>query len=81
MELLIHDVCLLLLFSFAVTSILVVFVKMFNKSRDENAKLAEAEKKKVEKDAMKDKADSSAKKDISDADRSKFNSWSQKSIL
>ena len=56
------------------TSILVVFVKMFNKSRDENAKLAEAEKKKVEKDAMKDKADSSAKRDLSDADRSKFNS-------
>lgn len=54
---------------------------MFNKSRDENAKLAEAEKKKVEKDAMKDKADSSAKKDLSDADRSKFNSWSHKSIL
>lgn len=74
MELLIRDVYVLLFFSFAVTSILVVFVKMFNKSRDENAKLAEAEKKKVEKDAMKDKADSSAKKDISDADGSKFNS-------
>ncbi|RWR73451.1 formin-like protein 3 [Cinnamomum micranthum f. kanehirae] len=66
--------CLSELYLGSMTSILVVFVKMFNKSRDENAKLAEAEKKKVEKDAMKDKADSSAKKDISDADGSKFNS-------
>lgn len=38
---------------------------MFNKSRDENEKLADAEKKKLEKEAMKDRtlANSSAKKD------------------
>lgn len=47
------------------TQILVVFVKMFNKSRDENEKLADAEKKKLEKEAMKDRtmANSSTKKD------------------
>jgi hypothetical protein len=33
-----------------VTSILVVFVNMFKKSRDENARNAEAEKKKLEKE-------------------------------
>lgn len=40
-------------------------MKMFNKSRDENEKLADAEKKKQEKEAMKDRtmANSSAKKD------------------
>lgn len=37
------------------TQILVVFVKMFNKSRDENEKLADAEKKKLEKEAMKER--------------------------
>lgn len=74
MILLLHDVCVLLMVSFAVTSILIVFVKMFNKSRDENAKQAEAEKKKVEKEAMKEKSNSSAKKDTVDADRSKFSS-------
>ncbi|PON35084.1 Tensin phosphatase [Parasponia andersonii] len=48
-----------------VTQILAVFVKMFNKSRDENEKLADAEKKKLEKEAMKDRtvANLSAKKD------------------
>lgn len=46
------------------TQILVVFVKMFNKSRDENEKLADAEKKKLEKEAMKERtaANSSARK-------------------
>ncbi|GAU15819.1 hypothetical protein TSUD_236350 [Trifolium subterraneum] len=39
-----------------VTQILVVFVKTFNKSREENERLADAEKKKLEKEAMKDKA-------------------------
>ncbi|KAL4313789.1 hypothetical protein AHAS_Ahas15G0020200 [Arachis hypogaea] len=39
-----------------VTQILVVFMKMFNKSREENERLAEAEKKKLEKEAMKEKA-------------------------
>nr|XP_048319794.1 formin-like protein 3 [Ziziphus jujuba var. spinosa] len=38
-----------------VTQILVVFVKMFNKSSDENEKLADAEKKKLEKEAMKER--------------------------
>ncbi|KAF4376919.1 hypothetical protein F8388_022635 [Cannabis sativa] len=48
-----------------VTQILAVFVKMFNKSRDENVKLADAEKKKLEKEAMKERsmALASAKKD------------------
>lgn len=50
---------------FAVTQILAVFVKMFKKSRDENEKLADAEKKKVEKEAMKDRTstNSFARKD------------------
>lgn len=39
----------------AVTQILVVFVKTFNKSREENERLADAEKKKLEKEAMKEK--------------------------
>lgn len=45
---------------FSVTSILVIFVNMFKKSRDENARTAELEKKKLEKD--KEKATLSAKK-------------------
>lgn len=40
----------------AVTQILAVFVKMFNKSREENERQAETEKKKLEKEAMKEKA-------------------------
>ncbi|KAK1581413.1 hypothetical protein Q3G72_005834 [Acer saccharum] len=40
----------------AVTQILFVFVKSFNKSREENERLADAEKKKLEKEAMKEKA-------------------------
>ncbi|GKV10558.1 hypothetical protein SLEP1_g21902 [Rubroshorea leprosula] len=39
-----------------VTQILVVFVKMFKKAREENERLADAEKKKLEKEAMKEKA-------------------------
>ncbi|GAB2296015.1 Formin-like protein 14 [Dionaea muscipula] len=39
-----------------VTQILAVFVKMFNKSRDENGQQAEAERKRLEKEAMKEKA-------------------------
>lgn len=46
---------------YAVTSILVIFVNMFNKARDENARNAEAEKKKLEKEAMKEKVNPSAK--------------------
>lgn len=45
-----------LLLYFAVTQILAVFVKMFNKSRGENEKQADVEKKKLEKEAMKEKA-------------------------
>eukprot|EP00256_Glycine_max_P017027 XP_003533465.2 formin-like protein 14 [Glycine max] len=38
-----------------VTQILVVFVKMFNKSREENERQADAEKKKLEKEALKER--------------------------
>ncbi|KAL2348798.1 hypothetical protein Fmac_002798 [Flemingia macrophylla] len=38
-----------------VTQILVVFVKMFNKSREENERQADAEKKKLEKEAQKER--------------------------
>lgn len=40
----------------SVTQILVIFVKTFNKSREENVRLADAEKKKLEKEAMKERA-------------------------
>lgn len=58
-----------------VIQILFVFVKLFNKSREENAQQAEAEKKKLEKEAMKEKAAaaSAAKKEGLDLDRSKLN--------
>ncbi|KAL4631964.1 hypothetical protein ACB092_04G017700 [Castanea dentata] len=48
-----------------VTQILVVFVKTFNKSRDENERQADAEKKKLEKEAMKERtaANSSTRRD------------------
>lgn len=48
------------------TQILVVFVKLFKKSREENERQADAEKKKLEKEAMKERAaaNSSAKIDI-----------------
>ncbi|KMZ74112.1 Formin-like protein [Zostera marina] len=46
-----------------VTSILVVFVNMFKKSREENAKQAEMEKKRLEKEATKEKINSISKKD------------------
>lgn len=42
------------------TQILVVFVKTFNKSKEENARQADAEKKKLEKEALKDKAANNA---------------------
>lgn len=49
----------------AVTQVLFVFVKMFKKSREENERLAEAEKKKLEREAIKDRTvtNSSARKD------------------
>lgn len=47
------------------TQILVVFVKMFNKSREENERQADAEKKKLEKEALKERTanNSLSKKD------------------
>nr|GMC54839.1 formin-like protein 14 [Ipomoea batatas] len=53
-----------------VTQTLAVFTKMFNKSRDENAQLADAERKKLEKEALKEQtaSNSSAKKEA-DADK------------
>lgn len=50
-----------------VTQILVVFVKMFNKSREENERQADAEKKKLEKEAMKEQrtpVNTNLKKDV-----------------
>ena len=65
-------------FLFAVTQILFVFTKMFNKARDENEQAADAEKKKLEKEAQKEAAaaNSAAKKEAAAAadtntDRSK----------
>lgn len=42
---------------------------MFKKSREENAKQAEMEKKRLEKEATKEKANSISKKDSIDGDR------------
>ncbi|XP_058189073.1 formin-like protein 14 [Rhododendron vialii] len=57
-----------------VTQILAVFCKMFNKARDENEQQADAERKKLEKEAMKEQAAAnSAKKEGGDADRTKPN--------
>lgn len=57
------------------TQILVVFIKTFNKSRDDNEKQADAEKKKLEKEAMKERAagNLSARKEGVDIDRTKLN--------
>ncbi|KAA0068112.1 formin-like protein 14 [Cucumis melo var. makuwa] len=44
-----------------VTQILIVFVKMFKKSREENERQADAEKKKIEKEAMKERSSVKAK--------------------
>uniref|UniRef100_M1A3Y5 Formin 14 n=1 Tax=Solanum tuberosum TaxID=4113 RepID=M1A3Y5_SOLTU len=62
-----------------VTQILVVFMKMFKKSRDENEQAADAEKKKLEKEALKEQvaASSSGKKGVGDADRVKLNFLNQ----
>lgn len=50
------------------TQILVVFMKMFKKSRDENEQAADAERKKLEKEALKEQsaASSSGKKEVAD---------------
>ncbi|XP_022967178.1 formin-like protein 14 isoform X2 [Cucurbita maxima] len=44
-----------------VTQILIVFVKMFKKSREENERQADAEKRKIEKEAMKERSSVNAK--------------------
>ncbi|KAE8699079.1 Formin-like protein 6 [Hibiscus syriacus] len=62
-----------------VTQILVVFVKMFKKSREENEKLADAEKKKLEKEAMKERA--AVKKDGADTDEPNLTSQILKHTL
>lgn len=60
--------------------VLAVFTKMFNKARDENEQQAEAEKKKLEKEALKEQAvaNSPARSEGLDALRAKLNSRSQK---
>lgn len=62
-----------------VTQILAVFCKMFNKAREENEQQADTERKKLEKEAMKEQASvHSAKKEGADADRTKPNYRTQK---
>lgn len=62
------------------TQTLVVFNKMFNKAHEENEQLADAEKKKMEKEALKEQAiaNSPARKECVDALRAKLNSRNQK---
>lgn len=73
---------LLLLLHIAVTQTLVLFVKMFNKAREENERQAEAEKKKLEKEALKEKAAAnvSAKKEGIDNDKSRLASQIHKHL-
>lgn len=61
---------------FAVTQTLIVFVKIFKKSRDENAQQAEAERKKLEKEALKEKnsSNSAIKKEANVMEKLKFGS-------
>ncbi|KAL7111925.1 hypothetical protein ACP275_05G119900 [Erythranthe tilingii] len=62
-----------------VTQTLVVFNKMFHKAHDENEQLADAEKKKLEKEALKEQAAASpARKEGVDSLRAKLNSRNQK---
>ncbi|KAG9133410.1 hypothetical protein Leryth_013223 [Lithospermum erythrorhizon] len=58
-----------------VTQTLAVFTRMFKKAREENAQAADAEKKKIEKEALKEQAaaNSLAKKEAADAERVKQN--------
>lgn len=65
-----------------VTQTLVLFVKMFNKAREENERQAEAEKKKLEKEALKEKAAAnvSAKKEGIDNDKSRLASQIHKHL-
>lgn len=70
----------------AVTQTLVVFTKLFNKAHEENEQLADAEKKKLEKEALKEQAasnspawkDSPARKEGIDALRAKVHARNQK---
>lgn len=70
----------------AVTQTLAVFTKLFNKAHDENEQQAEAEKKKLEKEALKEQVatnspawkDSPARKEGIDALRAKINARNQK---
>lgn len=68
---------------FAVTQILFVFTKMFNKARDENEQAADAEKKKLEKEAQKEAAaaNSAAKKEAAAADTSTDRSQDIKGMI
>lgn len=63
-----------------VTQILVVFTKMFSKAHEENEQQADAEKRKLEKESLKEQAvaNSPARKDGVDALRAKLNSRNQK---
>ncbi|KAG6399448.1 hypothetical protein SASPL_140929 [Salvia splendens] len=69
-----------------VTQTLAVFTKLFNKAHDENEQQAEAEKKKLEKEALKEQVatnspawkDSPARKEGIDALRAKINARNQK---
>ncbi|VFQ70548.1 unnamed protein product [Cuscuta campestris] len=67
-----------------VTQTLVIFTKMFNKSRDENAQMADAERKKLEKEALKEQAAAAAAtKKEGDGDRDSLrqinSNWVQRS--
>lgn len=70
------------------TQTLVIFTKMFNKAHEENEQQADAEKKKLEKEALKEQAaanspawkDSPARKEGVDALRAKLNSRNQKHV-
>lgn len=63
-----------------VTQTLVVFTKMFHRAHEENEQQADAEKKKMEKEALKEQAvaNSPARKEGVDALRAKLSSRSQK---
>ena len=62
------------------TQILAVFVKMFNKAREENDRMADAEKKKLEKEAMKERTSLTPRKDGADMEEPNLNSQILKQI-
>lgn len=63
---------------YAVISTLLNFVNMFKKAREENIKLAEAEKKKAEKEKIKS---SPAKRDLADPEKSRLSPSRKESDL